>query len=261
MRFSRRVLFSIGLLISIVPGSAEARWYRHYGYGFGRFHTVKFSWEGVAIAAGMIAAIVLAALAEDRRQASRGSRPRQPKRVRSIAPGASRVNAQTRLTPGVLGRWHFWMPIASAFTAAAVAYLVMSGNLPFRVPFLEPVPAAAATLSVCSGGDRAGRKLTCIVDGDTGWEHGVKWRYEAIDAPEMPEHASCPTEARKAIQARDRLRELMGQGYRINWSGRSGIYHRALVTITLSDGRDAGEVLLKEGLAQPWPNHSNPWCR
>ena len=52
----------------------------------------------------------------------------------------------------------------------------------------------------------------------------------------------------------------MEQGYRVNWSGRKGFYHRALVTITLSDGRDAGEVLLEEGLAQLWPNHSNPWC-
>ena len=127
-----------------------------------------------------------------------------------------------------------------------------------------PTPAHASAISselpVCSGGDRAARKVTCIVDGDTGWEHGVKWRYLAIDAPEMPEHASCRAEAKKAVQARDRLRELMGQGYRVNWSGRKGTYHRALVTITLSDGRDAGEVLLKEGLAQPWPNHGNPWC-
>lgn len=67
----------------------------------------------------------------------------------------------------------------------------------------------AALLPICHGGHRADRHLTCIVDGDTGWEHGVKWRYEAIDAPEMPAHAECRAEAAKALQARDRLRELM----------------------------------------------------
>jgi endonuclease YncB( thermonuclease family) len=82
--------------------------------------------------------------------------------------------------------------------------------------------ASAAVLAVCHGGDRAERRLTCIIDGDTGWENGVKWRYEAIDAPEMPAHAECKAEAHRAVQARDRLRQLMGGGYTINWSGDKG---------------------------------------
>lgn len=126
--------------------------------------------------------------------------------------------------------------------------------------FLVATASNAADIPVCHGGHRAARHVTCIYDGDTGWQHGVKWRYEAIDAPEMGDHASCRAERRLAIKSRDRLRELMSHGYRINWSGDRGYYGRALVTITLSDGRDAGGILLKEGLAQPWPNHSNPWC-
>lgn len=120
--------------------------------------------------------------------------------------------------------------------------------------------ASAETLSVCQGGDRAERHLTCIVDGDTGWENGVKWRYEAIDTPEMSGHAECKAESRRAVEARDRLRQLMDSGYTINWSGESGSYGRKLVTITLADGRDAGNVLMAEGLAQPWPNDGNVWC-
>jgi hypothetical protein len=38
--------------------------------------------------------------------------------------------------------------------------------------FLCTTPALA--LPVCEGADRAARRLTCIVDGDTGWESGVK---------------------------------------------------------------------------------------
>lgn len=124
--------------------------------------------------------------------------------------------------------------------------------------FCSTIPAQA--LEVCSGGNRAARKLTCIVDGDTGWEQGVKWRYEAIDAPEMKEHAACPAEAERAIASRDALIRLMEPGYTINWSGERGLYKREIVTITLADGRDAGEVLLESGLAQPWPNKGNPWC-
>ena len=35
---------------------------------------------------------------------------------------------------------------------------------------------------------------------------------------------------------------------------------RALVDIELPDGRDVSRILLKEGLAQPWPNRGNMWC-
>lgn len=129
------------------------------------------------------------------------------------------------------------------------------------LPLILLAASGLATIPVCEGGDRAARRLTCIVDGDTGWEQGRNWRYEAIDTPEMSGHAECQAEIDRAIEARDRLRQLMSAGYRINWSGEVGRYGREIVTITLADGRDAGEVLISEGLAQPWPNTGNIWCR
>lgn len=57
-----------------------------------------------------------------------------------------------------------------------------------------------------------------------------------------------------AIEVRDQLRELIWANDHINRTGESGHYGRDLVTITLSDGRDAGKVLMSEGLAQCWPN-------
>ena len=118
----------------------------------------------------------------------------------------------------------------------------------------------AQAIPVCEGGDRAARKLTCIVDGDTGWERGTKWRMAGVDPPEMAGHAECQREADLAIQARDRLRQLMDGGYRIEDSGQTGRYGRDLVTVRLGDGRDAGQVLINEGLSQPWPNDGNKWC-
>ena len=119
--------------------------------------------------------------------------------------------------------------------------------------------ALAVPLPDCSGPDRAERKVTCLVDGDTGWERGRNWRYEGIDTPEISQPA-CERERVIGHAATDRLRELMFGGYTIIWSGESGRYDRELVTIRLTDGRDAGEVLIKEGLAQPWPNSGNVWC-
>ncbi|MCQ0987565.1 thermonuclease family protein [Jiella marina] len=126
---------------------------------------------------------------------------------------------------------------------------------------LIAIPAAADPLPVCKGGNREERRLTCIVDGDTGYERGLNWRMEAVDTPEMPAHAECDREADLAVQARDRLRSLMGAGYQIIDSGDVGRYGRAIVRVRLADGRDAGEVLISEGLAQPWPNEGNVWCK
>lgn len=117
----------------------------------------------------------------------------------------------------------------------------------------------AAPLPICQGGDRAERHVTCIVDGDTGYSRGRKWRLLRIDAPEIS-HPECTAERRVGLAARDRLADLLGGGYQILKAGRDDIYGRSLVDARLPDGRDAGEVLIAEGLAQPWPNRGNRWC-
>jgi hypothetical protein len=112
------------------------------------------------------------------------------------------------------------------------------------------------TIPVCSH-DR--RRANCLVDGDTGWEAGKKWRLEAVDTPELSSPA-CAAEHVAAVKALRRLQQLMRTGYRIKWTGRRGRYQRYIIRIRLADGRDAGHVLVSEGLAQPWPNYGNVWC-
>ena len=97
------------------------------------------------------------------------------------------------------------------------------------------------------------------MDGDTGWQHGRKWRLASIDTPELAS-PDCDNERRLAIDARDRLQAFMSSGYRIRPIGSADRYGRTLVAIELSDGRDAGQTLLNEGLAQAWPNNGNVWC-
>jgi endonuclease YncB( thermonuclease family) len=123
------------------------------------------------------------------------------------------------------------------------------------------LPKHAAAIDICSGGNRAARKVTCVVDGDTIWQAGVKMRLLDIDTPETFE-AQCDREKQIGKKATERLQALMASGYRIADSGEKDRTsdRRDLVRVKLPDGRDAGQVLLREGLAQPWPNKGNRWC-
>lgn len=120
---------------------------------------------------------------------------------------------------------------------------------------------AAHAIDICSGGDRAARKLSCLVDGDTGWHIGEKWRLLNIDTPEYAPHAECQAETVIAKRSTNRMRELLRGGYRIQPSGDADRNGRDLVRIKLADGRDAGAVLLDEGLAVTWPHEPGVWCR
>ncbi|MFP5076601.1 thermonuclease family protein [Rhizobium sp. YIM 134829] len=122
------------------------------------------------------------------------------------------------------------------------------------------IPDGAAAIDMCRGGDRAARKVTCVVDGDTVWVDGVKMRLLDIDAPEM--HGQCQAETQRANEAADRLMTLMDSGFAIEDSGQKDRTsdRRALVRVRLGNGQDAGAMLMREGLAQPWPNKGNVWC-
>ena len=114
-------------------------------------------------------------------------------------------------------------------------------------------------IQLCSGAVRTSRSGTCLVDGDTGWDDGKKWRLVGVDTPELSA-PSCSAEYQLAVHALQRLQILMNTGHRIDWTGQTEFYGRHLVRIVLSDGRDAGDQLIAEGLAQVWPNRGNVWC-
>lgn len=142
------------------------------------------------------------------------------------------------------------LPVVISFNDASEG--VGSTTAATRPHYRGPIPA-------CSGRNRAKRRVTCIVDGDTGWQDGDKWRIANIDTPEISS-PECANERSLGYAARDRLRTLMSRGYSLTQYGK-GYYGRTLVTVTLADGRDAGDVLIAEGLSQRWPNSGNPWCR
>jgi endonuclease YncB( thermonuclease family) len=157
--------------------------------------------------------------------------------------------------------------IAGLLAFAAPFAIQSTGLLDLRMDRWSPPTAIAAgrtatSIPVCEGGNRAERRLTCVVDGDTGWENGTKWRLTSrgggVDAPEMSK-PECEPEQAAAVRSRDRLREMMAGGYSMTTTG-TDRYGRDLVIIYLDTGHDAGEILIAEGHAQPWPNSGNPWC-
>ena len=111
----------------------------------------------------------------------------------------------------------------------------------------------SAALAICQPGPRS----HCIVDGDTLWLEGEKIRLLDIDTPEM--QGRCEYENRLARQARARLVQLMNAGpYRIERDG-TDRYGRTLARVSVN-GRDVGQVLVREGLARPYGTGRRSWC-
>ena len=151
-----------------------------------------------------------------------GSAPPPPQLVALVAPEAARPDAQ----------------------ATTAALPRPSGRLVER------------QFSVCG----SGKRITCVVDGDTIWLEGEKIRIADINTPEVSSPA-CATEARLAAQATRRLRELLNEGpFEVRREGRDeDRYGRKLRTIHRG-GQSLGDVLVSEGLAHAWKGRKESWC-
>lgn len=111
-----------------------------------------------------------------------------------------------------------------------------------------PALAEEAEWPLCHGG----RRVTCVVDGDTFWKDGVKYRLLDIDAPESSyDKARCGYERESAAEATQLLQRLHGQDR----------YGRTLVTIDTSLG-NVSTVLLNAELAVPFGDKrlTRRWC-
>lgn len=116
----------------------------------------------------------------------------------------------------------------------------------------------ALAIEKCSGGHRH----TCVVDGDTLWMEGVKYRPAGYDTPE-PQTNICGgrREVALAHKATKRFIQLLNTTkITIEALGRHDKYDRDLIKI-YSDGRDIGDILVSEGLARYWPDGEEFWCR
>lgn len=138
-----------------------------------------------------------------------------------------------------------------------------------RRTFLSAVKvlSMAALLSSPAVADRAhfhicgsGKRVTCVVDGDTVWYRGTKYRFEEIDTPEKGNLAECMQEGLQAIAATERLAEILSSHeFSVVANGKDH-YGRTLASFVIGE-TTAGEMLVREGLARRWRGRQEEWCR
>lgn len=114
----------------------------------------------------------------------------------------------------------------------------------------------SARFGLCdSGGGR-----NCVVDGDTFWFAGDKYRIADIDTPET-HPARCAREAALGQAATNRLHRWLNDGaFSLESDGRDTDRYDRKLRIVTRDGTSVGSVLVAEGLARPWEGQRRPWC-
>ncbi|MBB5732239.1 endonuclease YncB(thermonuclease family) [Altererythrobacter atlanticus] len=136
----------------------------------------------------------------------------------------------------------------------------------FTVVFLwdAPLPSRAhvpmdrdsASFEPCSGTVRT----TCVVDGDTFWYRGKKIRIADINTPETSQ-PDCAREARLGAQATERLTQLLNRGpFTLETAGNDRDRYGRLLRVVTREGRSLGDILVEEGLAEPWKGYRGDWC-
>jgi micrococcal nuclease len=127
---------------------------------------------------------------------------------------------------------------------------------------LHPVGAGSArdsergSFAACGGGKR----VTCIVDGDTFWYRGEKIRIADINTPEVGT-PGCAAEARLGAAATRRLGQLLNAGpFTLEPVERATDRYGRRLRVVTRKGASLGGTLEAEGLAEPWRGRRGSWC-
>lgn len=123
-------------------------------------------------------------------------------------------------------------------------------------PTAASADSHAARFSFC----HSGGGVNCVVDGDTFWFRGEKYRIADIDMPET-HGPRCVAEGALGARATQRLQVLMNAGpFSLESGDRdSDRYGRSLRVVTRG-GRSIGAQLVAEGLARDWDGARHSWC-
>lgn len=114
----------------------------------------------------------------------------------------------------------------------------------------------SAHFSVCSTRNR----VTCVVDGDTFWLDGVKYRIADLNTPEVSS-PSCPQEAALGQRATTRLVSLLNAApFTLGDYERDEDQYGRKLRIVERNGRSIADTMIAEGLAHPWRGKRESWC-
>jgi micrococcal nuclease len=155
--------------------------------------------------------------------------------------------------------------MAVAFVAALAGFQKMPATLAADAPGAIAMPflrgdAAGDVLSARFGLCHSGGGTNCVVDGDTFWFQGEKYRIADIDTPET-HPARCAEEAALGEAATDRLQQWLNDGaFTLESAGRDADRYGRKLRVPTRGGESVGTVLVDEGLARPWEGRRRPWC-
>lgn len=133
--------------------------------------------------------------------------------------------------------------------------LLLGVALFVAVTFGLAYAAFAQPMAICAG---AGDK-TCVIDGDTIRWKGEKIRLAGIDTAELTT-AKCRAERMLAERARDRLAEILDDAATLKIERKGFDKHRRTLAHLAVNGRDAGAILIADGLAVAWEGRRGDWC-
>lgn len=185
---------------------------------------------------------------------------RRPKVYRNAAPRYRRRRAGLGLWLALLAGGGFVGTLV-ALQLAPAEPAIGADRIPIRVASSPGYPGTegdsfAARFSIChSGGGR-----DCVVDGDSFWFAGDKYRIADIDTPET-HPARCAEEAALGDAATERLHGWLNDGaFRLETVDRDSDIHGRKLRVVTRGGTSVGSVLVAEGLARPWEGRRRPWC-
>ncbi len=166
-----------------------------------------------------------------------------------------------------VGAIRFVVPVmALAFVGAAALQLPpgtldgMVARAPSAVVDGAEAAAPADRLTARFGFCPSGGDSDCVVDGDTLWFAGEKYRIADIDTPET-HPARCPREAALGDAATRRLQAWLNAGaFSLESAGRDSDRYGRKLRIVTRGGASVGAALIGEGLARPWEGARRLWC-
>lgn len=181
----------------------------------------------------------------------RQRRSRKPVRARRGV-GAIRVVAPVMALGFVATLAALQAPPGGFDGAPARAMAMLSGG----PAAAAPTDRLTASFALC----HSGGGTDCVVDGDTFWFGGEKYRIADIDTPET-HPARCAEEARLGDAATTRLRTWMNAGaFSLESAGRDTDRYGRKLRIVTRGGASVADTLIGEGLARPWEGKRRPWC-
>lgn len=174
------------------------------------------------------------------------------------------------------GRFHKRAPRRRGLGFSLWLALVAGGGFAGTLAALQLFPGKPATgaeivpirvissvsddLSARFGFCHSGGGRNCVVDGDTFWFAGEKYRIADIDTPET-HPARCAEEERLGQAATARLRDWLNAGdFRLESVDRDTDIHGRKLRVVSRDGASVGNMLIGEGLARRWQGARRPWC-